>query len=276
VGLRFEEKIMNIVKKAILGAVAAVAMTTAAHASLFQINPVVSAEYDGTTGVLTKGQLGGTGLNSGAAKNVFTGGVQGRIYAIDLYVKYTPSAGEPSFGNMTFDIVPLPGAQRLAANVGAVPKRNYVPVATQFDSDGDTVNDTSYLAFNADAGADFAAVLAGVDTTVDASSFSGGDPRTTIGQSANPVFGTNPNGFLFGRTFIVAGGTTNPVQYNIFQPGSGSPPSVWNPPPGNNSVTNPADAAGVNGLAIITVPEPTTMLGLASVAGLALARRRRD
>jgi len=267
---------MNFVKKSLLGAIAAVAVTTAAQASLFQINPVISAQFNGSTGALEAGSLGGAGLNPAQPK-LLPNATVGKIYSVDFYVKYTPSTGEPSFGNMTFDLVPTNGVSRLPVSpVVAGRSRNYLPVTTQFDADGDGTNDTSYLAFNSDAGADWLSVLTGVDTTVDTTTFANPDPRPTIGQSANPVFGANPNGFLYGRAYVLVN-DSGTLQENIYQPGTGSPPSTWNSPSsgGNNTLSNPQDAAGLSGVATFAVPEPASMLAGAAMMGFGMLRRRR-
>src|SRR5581483_8378088 len=109
---------MNM-KKAILGAIAAFAVSSAAYASTFQINPVISADIDPVTGAIKSGALGGAGISALPTKNVLPNATAGDVYAVDLYVKYTPSAGEPSFGNMTFDLNTTGGVSRLAANVGS-------------------------------------------------------------------------------------------------------------------------------------------------------------
>jgi len=263
---------MNIVKKSVLGAVAALAITSAAQASLFQINPVISASYDPATGALKSGALNGPGLNP-ATPNVLPTGAANTVYAIDLYVKYTPSLNEPSFGNMTFDIVDGGTTSHPAANVSTTIKKDYTPVGTLYDADADGTPDTPYFGQNADAGLDLKAVLLGLDSTTLTADNGDGDPRRSVGQASNPNFGSNPNGFRFGRIFVNSGGGPVATEaFNLQPAGSGSPPSTLD----GKTLSNPVDAAILNGLAIITVPEPTTMLGLAAVAGLALARRRRD
>jgi len=268
-GYGFEEKIMSFVKNAILGAVAAIGLTTAANASVFQINPVISAQYS-SAGVLEAGALGGAGLNA-AAPNLLPGGQANKIYAIDLYVKYTPSLNEPSFGNMTFNLNTGGSIQRLAADTGTVAKRNYVPVSTLYDSDGDAAPDTPYFGQNADAGNDWVAVLLGLDSTTLSDNNGDGDVRRSVGQASNPNFGSNANGFRYGRIFVNSGSAGGTIAEFIQPVGSGSPPSTLD----GKTLSNPADAGTVGGLAVITVPEPTSMLAGAGLMGLGFIRRRR-
>jgi len=273
---------MNFVKKALVASVAAVALASAAEASTFKLTPIISAKYDSTSGVLLQGALNGPGLNSANPSQVSSGGgFTGGLYEVDIYLGFTPSAGQPSFGNVTYNLVPGGGTTRLASNVSSgatLRSRNYLPVNTGFDSDLDGSNDQNMINFNADAGSDWLAVLNGIDTTIDTSAWQVTDPRPAAGQPAG--LGSKPNGLglQVGRAYVNWDGSTNGTFAQVISPPlSGSPPFYWNSPPGNNLQLTAADIVVQNGSATFTagaVPEPASILAGSVFAGLALLRRR--
>jgi len=258
---------MSFVKKAFLAVIAAGALSSAAQAAVFQINPVISGKFSTVDGTVLQGGVGGSAITPTGAG----------LYSVDLYLKYTPSTGQPAFGNFAYNIVPdNTHVTRLTTNVGTAANlrnRNYVAVATRFDSDADGTTDTNYFGFNSDAGNDFNAVLLGVDTTIDSSGFAA-DDRKTAGQAGNPQ--TNAAlGIPFGRVYVNYDGALVPstVSFNIVPFGQGNDASTWNPPPGNNSLSSATGSQLVNGTALFVVPEPTSLAFLACGGLLAFRRR---
>jgi hypothetical protein len=245
---------MKSVKQILVGAIAAMALSTSAFGAAMNLTGTVAASYT-TAGVLVAN-------NPDVSSNP---GVD-RIYRIDLFYTFQSAiVGQDGFGNLSMNVGPLSGVTRVPANVGQA-KANYTannPLWTE--TDGSTSHQT--YSDNSDLGntTDLTNIVVGIDPNNPQvfSSFGGdpNDPRPSNGKSGPVKFGS-----VFvdwsGNAPASVGLTLN--QHSFYTANATGGVLVL-------------DSAGTNsgGTVLLgAVPEPGS-LSLLAIGGLVAVRRRR-